>query len=204
MSDAGERLLCRMIPKTTNYGGGFGGRPELTPLDIAAAMAYMKLSDFETRYICAALLQAEDWGPTSPLGYAAWDWAVSKAIRGNWVIPKGKETVRRLSFVALACRIDRRHFTCRSCNGVGTMLDKQLKRLKPCQACEGRRTDADTGVEIGNGLRQRSDRFYGRLLAVDHKTYRATWEPRLKELISDLQAIEGRVVTHIRRVIFEI
>lgn len=203
MSDAGERLLCRMIPKTTNYGGGFGGKPELTTLDIAAALSYMKLSDFETRYIRACLLDAEPWGPTTPLGYAAWDWAVSKAIRGGWVIPRGKETVRRLSFVALASRIDRRHFVCSGCDGVGMRLSPETKRMVKCEACSGWITDPDTGREIGNGMRQRSDRYYGRLLGVNHETYRSTWRARLLDLVAELQVIEGRVVTHIRHVVFE-
>lgn len=203
MSDAGERLLVRMVPKTTNYMSGFGGKPELTTLDIAAALSYMKLTDFETRYIRAALLQAEPWGPNSQLGYAAWDWAVSNSIHGDWAIQRGKEILRRLSFLAIASRIDRRHFVCGGCDGVGIVLHPETRRLTRCEACAGKYTDPDTGMEIGNGIKAKSDRFYGRALGVDHKTYRATWDNRLRSLVADLQSIEGRVVTHIWHVVFD-
>lgn len=201
MSDAGARLLCRMIPKTANLNGGAGGIPELTPMDIAAALSYMKLSDFETRYIRAALLQSEAWGPTSELGYAAWDWAVSKAIRENWNIPRGKETLRRLSFVAIASRIDRRHFVCGNCGGSGMI--RIVSKLVRCEECAGKWTDPDSAMEIGDGRKKLSSRYYGKLLNMDKNTYKATWEPRLLTLLADLHAIEGKVVSRMKKVIFE-
>lgn len=196
-----SNLICKMVPHSIPYGAPFGGITELTQTDIAAALSYLKLSDFETRYIRAALLQAEPWGPTSPLGYDAWDWVVGKAIEGGWHIPKGKETLRRLSFIALASRIDRRQFVCASCRGAGVvMADKLLRR---CSECAGERQDATTGQIIGDGRRQRSDRFYGRLLGVDHKTYSATWAKRLDGLLADLHVIEDRVTHYLGRAIFE-
>lgn len=205
MSDAGEQLLFMSSPKTTCYDGASRrtAQDRLKPADIAAALSYLKMSDFETRYIMAALLQSEPWGPKSTLGMDAWLWAVDIAIREKWQIPQGSETVRRLSFLALASRIDRRQFVCQSCNGVGTVLNTETNRLDQCNHCAGTTTDRDTGRTIGNGMRGRSDRFYGRALGVNHETYKSTWRPRLHNLIADLQAIEGRVVTHIRRVVFD-
>lgn len=194
-------LVCKMVPHSIPYGAPFGGTTEITQTDIAAALSYLKLNDFETRYIRACLLDAEPWGPTSPLGYDAWDWVVGKAIAGSWQIPQGKETLRRLSFVALATRIDRRQFVCGSCNGAGVVLTGSL--LAKCGACQGERADPVTGQLIGDGRRQRSDRFYGRLLGVNHETYRQTWAPRLNGLLADLHAIEDRVIWYLRTAVFD-
>lgn len=196
-----SNLICKMVPHSIPYGAPFGGTTEITQTDIAAALSFLKLNDFETRYIRACLLDAEPWGPTSPLGYAAWDWVVGKAIAGGWQIPKGKETLRRLSFVALATRIDRRQFVCGACNGAGVVLTGSL--LAKCGACQGERADPVTGQMIGDGRRQRSDRFYGRLLGVDHKTYSATWAKRLDDLLADLHVIEDRVTHYLGRAIWD-
>lgn len=194
-------LICKMIPHSIPYGAPFGGTTEITQTDIAAALSYLKLNDFETRYIRACLLDAEPWGPTSPLGYDAWDWVVGKAIAGGWQIPQGKETLRRLSFVALATRIDRRQFVCGACNGAGVVLSGSL--LAKCGACQGERADPVTGQLIGDGRRQRSDRFYGRLLGVNHETYKQTWAPRLNGLLADLHVIEDRVIWYLRTAVFD-
>lgn len=195
-----SELICKMVPHSIPYGAPFGGKAEITQTDIAAALSYLKLNDFETRYIRAVLLQAEAWGPTSLLGYDAWDWVVTKAIAGGWQVQRGKETLRRLSFVALASRIDRRQFVCAPCRGAGVVMQGNL--LAKCCECAGERKDPATGQIIGDGRRQRSDRFYGRLLGVDHKTYATTWAPRLDALLADLHVIEDRVTHYLWKSIF--
>ena len=194
-------LVCKMVPHSIPYGAPFGGVAELTQTDVAAALSYLKLNDFETRYVRACLLDAEPWGPTSPLGYDAWDWVVGKAIAGGLAIPKGKETLRRLSFVALACRIDRRQFVCASCRGAGVVLRNKL--LAKCDGCAGDRLDSNTGQMIGDGRRKRSNRDYARLIGVNHETYSATWAKRLGDLLADLHVIEDRVTHYLGRAIFD-
>lgn len=198
-----ERLLCKLVPKTSDYTGGFGGKPEITPLDVAAGLAYLHLGEFETLYIRASLLQSEPYGAKSSLGYASWDWGIKQAEANGWAVPRGKEFMRKMALLAVMRRVDRDQFICTNCGGVGTVLNKRENKLSRCSKCSGTRTDAITGMAIGDGRKKVSNRLYGRFLGINHETYSQTWEPRLNHLIAELEIIENYVVSEISRKVYE-
>ena len=200
-----SKLLCKMVPHSFAYGVPFGGQVELTQTDIAAGLSFLKLSDFEARYIRAAYLLAEPWGEKTELGRAAWDWAMDKAIAGRWEIPRGEYMVRRLSYVAVDSRINRTMFVCQSCQGVGAIISDGTKGVPAgvhrCNDCKGERTD-EAGKKWGNGVKDVSDRAMGQLLGITDKTYKSKWEEKFHGLVSDLIEIESRVLRNLKHVIY--
>lgn len=188
-----ESLICMLSPKSLNLRGGAGGIPELSPLDIAAALAFLRLTDFETRYVRARILQSEPWHVSSDLAIDAWLWAKDFEIREQWNVPRGSYLTRKLAYLAVGLRVLPETGKCGGCRGTGVYRPKDSNVLAACRRCEGQRMEKATGKMIGSGRRRISARECAQALDVSDKTFTATWAPRLETLTGALLEIEHKV-----------
>lgn len=187
-----ESLICKLTMKTVDLRGGAGGLPELTQVDIAAGLSYLRLTRFETGYLRARILQSEAWHPTSDLAIEAWMWAKDFEIREGWNIPRGSYLTRKLSYLAVDLRVRPEQCKCEGCKGTGVYLPKGSPVLAACRRCDGLRLDPDSGKMLGNGQRRMSARHFARQLEINHETFSATWEARLRTLTAGLLEIEHK------------
>lgn len=195
-------LLCKLTTRSPDLTGGFGGLVELTPVDVAAGLSKLGLNTFQTGYIRALILNppgysqedtrlsAEPWHEESQLARDAWDWAMDIALSRGWDIPKGEYMIRKLSFIAVDLRINSLQLRCRRCKGPGYYRKRGESVLVKCDKCAGLRVDKATQMEIGNGKRRLSNRWFASRLGIDHKTYAAKWQDRFWYLTKQLWEIE--------------
>lgn len=170
----GSRILCKLVPKSADYTGGFGGKPEFTPLDVAGALSYVKLNEFETRYIRAKLLQSESFFEGSTLWEQTKEWGRLVAQEHEWDDAAAAE---QAALVVMQERIDPLFTRCNKCKGTGIL--RRGKMLRACGKCDGTTNDPVTEKPIGDGRRSISNREYGRRLGVNHETFSATWRSRM-------------------------
>lgn len=193
-------LYLMLTTKTANLNAAGGGVSELQPMDIAAAISYLGLSEFETMYVRARILDAEEWGPGTALELMGWIYAQGIFIDKGWTVPRGSYLVRKSMFLVMNERINPAATICKHCSGGGA-VKRDDGVYVPCKKC-ATLIENEFGRLVGNGRQKKSDREYGQALGVDHKTYAATWQPRLKVLRGALLEIEQKA-RHLPGVVYE-
>jgi len=175
VADARE-LLAKMCTHGVAFDSvSFGGRPELTAQDVAAAIGMAGLCDGEV-----ALLRLRYCGDQSSWTTARIAWYArvhDMGIRGRWPRPSHEHPAWMV--LALGSLVD--HCgpgTCSTCNGVAHLLINN--KVQACGACQG------------SGKESISERQLATLANIPRTTWQRVYTPLLAECRAVLRAIDDR------------
>lgn len=158
---------------------GRGGIPELTPLDVAAALGMAHLSRVESLLLLAKYTQ--DISQVRPLALAWYLHVVDIAYRDAWEIERGVPRLLRLALWTLRPAL--LEMRCESCGGPGLHHNQRV-----CATCSG------TGIAAAPTVGEAAA-----WLLVKRADYLATWSRRETALAADLQLAETHAEAAIRR-----
>jgi len=180
-----SKLLCKMIPSSCSIENNSTNHEKLTGYDVSGALSYLKLSDFETRFIRARFLLAETFEVGSPL------WVLTESFGRELADVRSWQpiTTQKAALVAVKERIDCEFSRCKRCDGTGIGASK-YGGVTACGACDGLVQDENTDKLLGNGRRHISDREYARWLGIHHTTFGSLWSGRLIQIHALLIEIE--------------
>jgi hypothetical protein len=115
------------------------------------------------------------------LEIAAWMLAADLAVKHNWRIEPGKPYLRSIAALACAYVIDAHR--CIACNGTGFN-----RFLRTCRRCSGTTLEPDQSV-----------RQMARLADIPFESFRLTWEPRYRILLSEIQGWDDKLCKQLNR-----
>lgn len=187
------KSLARLNPKTSQFTMGSGGVPDLTPQDIAAALAFVK-PGLGRELICriwwpagAALTAADLDELLMTAQLSEWRSRMDKVLDAQLVRAYAKNDSERSRASAALDRAralmwprlgpEARYaairlgvleemsssLLCKVCRGRGSVIDGE--KIINCPTCDG------------SGHRTVSDRYRAKLIGRDVTTYKQTWAP---------------------------
>lgn len=173
-----------MIPSSPANECSSTQENSITGFDVATALSYLKLSDFETRYIRAKYLNAESLQSGSGFYDAILAYSASLAIELDW----DQAITAKLVRMAIRERTDCSFTRCKRCHGTG--ITRTRSQIISCPHCDGVVMDENSQRLLGNGRRHISGREYARLIEVHHTTFKTTWLSRMLQIHAHLINIE--------------
>ena len=172
MTDPREQL-AKLTPHAAQIGLPFGGRPAVTPEDVAASLAFGHLTPMQSSLLLAKY--CDDGGALDQARWLFTDIVVTHAVEQRWRAQRGKARLLKMATITLYEHIATG--ACVVCDGVGTLVVESA--VRQCRACHGA------------GRRFKSERALANLLDMaSHKTFQTIWRPRFAWCRSELATVD--------------
>lgn len=170
-----------MCPHGIQVGMPFGGVPQLTALDIAAALGMADVEDIQVRLLRVKF--ALDLGCYDRLRYEWMHRVVTHAVDEGWKAAKGKPRILPMAVFTLIEHLGWN--CCPACHGNAERMVGDVKEI--CPTCDG------------TGKQYRSERWVAQhVLSVHHSTFQQTWRDRFNWCRGDLAELEDAAVRKLR------